>query len=434
MKIENWKEATIGEVATIIGGGTPSTLNPSYWNGDIQWFTPAELNNSKKYVSKSERTITEQGLKESSAKLLPKGTVLLTTRASIGLTAILKNPACTNQGFQSLIAKDICCNEFLYYVIPLIKDEMLSRASGSTFAEISARKLSTITLQLPPLPEQQRIAKALSDVDALISTTEKLIQKKKNIKQGTMQNLLTGKKRLPGFGDKQTDLFVPNGTHTKEVKDVSPEQIRLSAKMKQTELGEIPEDWEVKSIKDFAKVYDGTHQTPHYVDVGIPFYSVENVTANDFEHTKLISEKEHRLLTSKVKIEKGNILMTRIGSIGDCKYIDWEPEASFYVSLALIKCDTSVDARFISYYSNSLQFKKELELRSLITAIPQKINLGPISEIILVLPPKEEQTAIANVLSSMDKEIETLNTKLEKYRNLKTAMMQQLLTGKIRLV
>lgn len=286
----------------------------------------------------------------------------------------------------------------------------------------------------PTLAEQQRIAKALSDVDALISTTEKLIQKKKNIKQGTMQNLLTGKKRLPGFGDKQTDLFVPNGTHTKEVKDVSPEQIRLSAKMKQTELGEIPEDWEVKSIKDFAKVYDGTHQTPHYVDVGIPFYSVENVTANDFEHTKLISEKEHRLLTSKVKIEKGNILMTRIGSIGDCKYIDWEPEASFYVSLALIKCDTSVDARFISYYSNSLQFKKELELRSLITAIPQKINLGPISEIILVLPPKEEQTAIANVLSSMDKEIETLNTKLEKYRNLKTAMMQQLLTGKIRLI
>ena len=431
---DDWEVKSLGEVATIVGGGTPSTLNSAYWNGDIQWFTPAELSDSKKYVSKSERTITERGLKESSAKLLPKGTVLLTTRASIGITAILENPASTNQGFQSLIAKNNCCSEFLYYVIPLIKDEMLSRASGSTFAEISAKKLSTITFQLPPLPEQQRIAKALSDVDALISTTEKLIQKKKNIKQGAMQNLLTGKKRLPGFGDKQTDLFVPNGTHTKEVKDVSPEQIRLSAKMKQTELGEIPEDWEVKSIKDFAKVYDGTHQTPHYVDVGIPFYSVENVTANDFEHTKLISEKEHRLLTSKVKIEKGDILMTRIGSIGDCKYIDWEPEASFYVSLALIKCDTSVDARFISYYSNSLQFKKELELRSLITAIPQKINLGPISEIILVLPPKEEQTAIANVLSSMDKEIETLNTKLEKYRNLKTAMMQQLLTGKIRLV
>lgn len=296
---------------------------------------------------------------------------------------------------------------YLKYILNNDIASQMSNSNGSTMAHITKGFLEKRRFVFPPFEEQQRIAKALSDVDALISTTEKLLQKKKNIKQGTMQELLTGKKRLPCFAK--------------------------SNNTKMTELGEIPEDWEIKSIKDFAKVYDGTHQTPHYVDVGIPFYSVENVTANDFEHTKLISEKEHRFLTSKVKIEKGDILMTRIGSIGDCKYIDWEPEASFYVSLALIKCDTSVDARFISYYSNSLQFKKELELRSLITAIPQKINLGPISEIILVLPPKKEQTAIANVLSSMDKEIENLNTKLEKYRNLKTAMIQQLLTGKIRL-
>ena len=363
-----------------------------------------------------------------------KGTLLLSAAGTIGRVVVFDGKDSYFQDSNIVwIDNDETkvTNDFLFYCYSRM--QWKTEEGGIVSRLYNANLKSTSFIAPKSLAEQQRIAKALSDVDALISTTEKLIQKKKNIKQGAMQNLLTGKKRLPGFGEKQADLFVPNGTHTKEVKDVSPEQIRLSAKMKQTELGEIPEDWEVKSIKDFAKVYDGTHQTPHYVDVGIPFYSVENVTANDFEHTKLISEKEHRLLTSKVKIEKGNILMTRIGSIGDCKYIDWEPEASFYVSLALIKCDTSVDARFISYYSNSLQFKKELELRSLITAIPQKINLGPISEIILVLPPKEEQTAIANVLSSMDKEIETLNTKLEKYRNLKTAMMQQLLTGKIRL-
>ena len=364
-----------------------------------------------------------------------KGTLLLSAAGTIGRVVVFDGKDSYFQDSNIVwIDNDETkvTNDFLFYCYSRM--QWKTEEGGIVSRLYNANLKSTSFIAPKSLAEQQRIAKALSDVDALISTTEKLIQKKKNIKQGAMQNLLTGKKRLPGFGDKQTDLFVPNGTHTKEVKDVSPEQIRLSAKMKQTELGEIPEDWEVKSIKDFAKVYDGTHQTPHYVDVGIPFYSVENVTANDLEHPKLISEKEHRLLTSKVKIEKGDILMTRIGSIGDCKYIDWEPEASFYVSLALIKCDTSVDARFISYYSNSLQFKKELELRSLITAIPQKINLGPISEIILVLPPKEEQTAIANVLSSMDKEIETLNTKLEKYRNLKTAMMQQLLTGKIRLV
>ena len=306
---------------------------------------------------------------------------------------------------KGLIDSDYVKYHFDYSIVKNQINDNSGKSTVGTYTINSARKT---LIPIPPLAEQHRIAKALSDVDALIFTTEKLIQKKKNIKQGTMQNLLTGKKRLPGFA--------------------------TTRKLKQTELGEIPEDWEVKKIKNFAKVFDGTHQTPHYVDVGIPFYSVENVTANDFEHTKLISEEEHRVLTSKVKIEKGDILMTRIGSIGDCKYVDWESNASFYVSLALIKCDKSVDAKFVAYYSNSLQFKKELELRSLITAIPQKINLGPISEIVLFMPSKEEQTAIANVLSSMDKEIESLTTKLEKYRNLKTAMMQQLLTGKVRLV
>lgn len=305
---------------------------------------------------------------------------------------------------KGLIDSDYVKYHFDYSIVKNQINDNSGKSTVGTYTINSARKT---LIPIPPLAEQHRIAKTLSDIDTVINTTEKLIQKKKNIKQGAMQSLLTGKKRLPGFA--------------------------ATSKLKQTELGEIPEDWEVKKIKDFAKVYDGTHQTPHYVDVGIPFYSVENITANDFEHTKLISEEEHRVLTSKVKIEKGDILMTRIGSIGDCKYVDWEPNASFYVSLALIKCDKSVDAKFVSYYSNSLQFKKELELRSLITAIPQKINLGPISEIVLFMPSKEEQTAIANVLSSMDKEIESLNTKLEKYRNLKTAMMQQLLTGKIRL-
>lgn len=122
---------------------------------------------------------------------------------------------------------------------------------------------------------------------------------------------------------------------------------------------------------------------PKPFDIGIPFYSVENVTANDFEHTKFITKAEHTLLSARIKIEKGDILMTRIGSIGECKYIDWEPEASFYVSLALLKCNNKVDSRYISYYSNSEQFKKELELRSLFYAIPQKINLGSISEIII---------------------------------------------------
>lgn len=444
---DDWEVKSLGEVATIVGGGTPSTLNSAYWNGDIQWFTPAELSDSKKYVSKSERTITERGLKESSAKLLPKGTVLLTTRASIGITAILENPASTNQGFQSLIAKNNCCSEFLYYVIPLIKDEMLSRASGSTFAEISAKKLSTITFQLPPLPEQQRIAKALSDVDALISTTEKLIQKKKNIKQGAMQNLLTGKKRLPGFGNKQTDLFVPNGTHTKEVKDVSPEQIRLSAKMKQTELGEIPEDWEVKSLgeifefrpnntftRDCLNDSKGEYQNVHYGDVLIKYPSILDCSK---ESIPFINEGIN-VKFSKYGIVEGDIIIADTAedeTVGKVVEVFNLGEKKIVSGLHTFLCRKITDdfaPKWLGYFMNQAIFHNQL-LPFITGTKVSAISRTAIQNVKVLIPSKEEQTAIANVLSSMDKEIETLNTKLEKYINLKTAMMQQLLTGKIRL-
>lgn len=389
---DDWEVKSLGEVATIVGGGTPSTLNSAYWNGDIQWFTPAELSDSKKYVSKSERTITERGLKESSAKLLPKGTVLLTTRASIGITAILENPASTNQGFQSLIAKNNCCSEFLYYVIPLIKDEMLSRASGSTFAEISAKKLSTITFQLPPLPEQQRIAKALSDVDALISTTEKLIQKKKNIKQGAMQNLLTGKKRLPGF--------------TK------------SSNYKQTEIGLIPEDWEVKNIGTTCNVITGGEAPV--------VYSKDKNTL--YKYPIYSNGKEVYGYHASYTIDHDAVCISSIGeNTGDIFY--YQKNFTPIIRLkVIIPKKSNIDTEFLYYCLKTIKIDTTKN-----GGIPN-INSNDVKSINYIQPTsKEEQTAIANVLSSMDKEIETLNTKLEKYRNLKIAMMQQLLTGKIRL-
>ena len=442
---DDWEVKSLGEVATIVGGGTPSTLNSAYWNGDIQWFTPAELSDSKKYVSKSERTITERGLKESSAKLLPKGTVLLTTRASIGITAILENPASTNQGFQSLIAKNNCCSEFLYYVIPLIKDEMLSRASGSTFAEISAKKLSTITFQLPPLPEQQRIAKALSDVDALISTTEKLIQKKKNIKQGAMQNLLTGKKRLPGFGDKQTDLFVPNGTHTKEVKDVSPEQIRLSAKMKQTELGEIPEDWEVKSLGELCSLI--TKQTGFDYSATIkPSLALEHqkntlpfIQNKDFEEERINFETDFYIPIAvakkfpKIYLNEDVLLISISGRIGNVAYFKHTQDAFIGGAVGIAHFYDKDNINYCMRYLLSPNGQMQIFANEK-SGAQHNLTIADVRKLSIPMPKdNKELTAIANVLSSMDKEIETLNTKLEKYRNLKTAMMQQLLTGKIRL-
>jgi type I restriction enzyme S subunit len=202
---------------------------------------------------------------------------------------------------------------------------------------------------------------------------------------------------------------------------------------KKTDLGVIPGNWEFTRLGDIATISDGTHQTPKYVPNGIPFYSVEHVTSGDFKNTKFISEKEHQFLTRFSKIEKGNILMTRIGSIGDCKLIDWDVNASFYVSLALLKIDKNNDPSYIVQYSNSSFFKKEVELNSLQSAIPKKINLGPISNVRVLLPPLLEQQAISEVLSDVDELIDSLDALIDKKCNLKQATMQQLLTRETRL-
>ena len=203
---------------------------------------------------------------------------------------------------------------------------------------------------------------------------------------------------------------------------------------KMTDVGVIPEDWEVKSIGDICVVKDGTHQTPNYTYFGIPFYSVENISNNDFSNVKYISEEEHIILSSNSKIEKGDVLMTRIGSIGCCKYIDWEVKASFYVSLALLKFQDDECARYFTHYSETNLFKDEIEQNSLQFAVPQKINLGNIPKIRIILPSiLKEQQLIADALTKVDNLIMSLSKVIEKKKLIKKGAMQKLLSGEMRL-
>ena len=192
---EGWEKKKLGEIAIIKGGGTPSSFNSNFWNGNIDWFTPTEIGKSK-YVSTSKRKITDDGLSNSSAQILPIGTVLLTSRAGIGDIAITTKLVCTNQGFQSLIPDDDTDTEFLYYIVGTLKNEFLSKASGSTFLEISPNNLKSIDVSIPHKDEQKIIATILSDMDKEIEQLEEKLAKYKNIKQGLMQILLTGKIRL----------------------------------------------------------------------------------------------------------------------------------------------------------------------------------------------------------------------------------------------
>lgn len=204
---------------------------------------------------------------------------------------------------------------------------------------------------------------------------------------------------------------------------------------KQTDVGVIPEDWAVTSLGKLCWfIADGTHYTPEYVESGVPFYSVENVTADNFTDTKFITRKEHSKLIKRCKPEKGDILLTRIGTLGETRLIDWDVDASIYVSLALLKPNNPILGNYLYNYSKSRQFVKDVEKRSLINAVPQKINMGDIAGVPIPIPEDEtEQRAIAAALSDVDALLAALDALIAKKRLIKQGAMQELLTGQRRL-
>lgn len=410
---EDWEVKSLGDSVDILRGGSPRPIeNYLTTNADgINWIKIGDVKPNDKYIRKTEEKIIPEG--KSRSREVKKGDFILSNSMSFGRPYILAIDGCVHDGWLTIQKyAETFDKEFLYYLLGSdeVFNQYVQMAAGSSVQNLNKDKVTDLQLKIPPLPEQQRIAKALSDVDALISTTEKLIQKKKNIKQGAMQNLLTGKKRLPGFGDKQTDLFVPNGTHTKEVKDVSPEQIRLSAKMKQTELGEIPEDWEVKTLGEMLKIGHGKDYK-NLKSGNVPVYGTGGymTSVNDF-----LYEGETVCIGGKGTIDKPQYHSGKI----------WTVDTLFYTYDF-----KSLNPKYLFYKFCLIDWLSMNEA----SGVPS-LTAKNIEDIQITIPTEEEQTTIANVLSSMDKEIETLNTKLEKYRNLKIAMMQQLLTGKIRLV
>jgi type I restriction enzyme S subunit len=173
----DWPIYKVSEFAEIYNGGTPSTSEPKNFGGEIPWITPKDLSNYEyRYISKGARSITEHGLKNSSATIVPEGTILLTSRAPVGYMAIAQNPVTTNQGFKNLVIKEGFDNRFIFYMLKFNVDFLKSQASGSTFAELSRTTLKEITFSIPPLPEQRAIAEVLSALDDKIELNRRMNQ------------------------------------------------------------------------------------------------------------------------------------------------------------------------------------------------------------------------------------------------------------------
>ncbi len=172
---ESWIYVRLKHIGQIIGGGTPKTDIDEYWDGEIPWLTPADLSSYEDmYISGGSRTITETGLKSSSARLLPQNSVLYSSRAPIGYVAIASNPIATNQGFKSVIPYESAISPYLYYCLKARTENIVQRATGTTFKEISGLEMAKTIVPLPPINEQRRIYEIITNVFAAISTIEKL--------------------------------------------------------------------------------------------------------------------------------------------------------------------------------------------------------------------------------------------------------------------
>lgn len=195
---EDWEVKSFHQLATVKSGGTPSTHNKDFWDGKINWCTPTDITAlvGRKYLSTTTRKITEVGVAKSAAELLPIGTVVMTSRATIGECAITTSEITTNQGFKNFICGSELDNEFLYYLLSNVKERLICLCSGSTFLEISTTQVKNFSVITTEKKEQTAIATILSDMDKEIQALEQRLSKTRQIKQGMMQELLTGKTRL----------------------------------------------------------------------------------------------------------------------------------------------------------------------------------------------------------------------------------------------
>ncbi|MCE2137361.1 Type I site-specific deoxyribonuclease [Lactiplantibacillus plantarum] len=272
---DDWEERKLGELSNIVGGGTPSTSNPEYWDGDIDWYAPAEIG-EQSYVSKSKKTITELGLKKSSARILPVGTVLFTSRAGIGNTAILAKEATTNQGFQSIVPdQNKLDSYFIFSRTNELKRYGEVTGAGSTFVEVSGKQMSKMSIMVPELSEQQKIGSFFKQLDDTIVLHQRKLDLLKEQKKGYLQK-----------------MFPKNG-----------------AKVPELRFAGFADDWEERKLGELANIVRGASprpiQDPKWFDKDsdIGWLRISDVTEQDGR----IRHLEQRI--SKLGQEKTRVLM-----------------------------------------------------------------------------------------------------------------------------
>jgi type I restriction enzyme S subunit len=418
----DWEINVLGQITSHVDyrGKTPPKTNQG-----VQLITAKNIRmghidykNNQEYVSANDYLeIMKRGLPQ-------KGDVLITTEAPAGYVAQIDNEnialaqrVIKYRGNESVNNDYLCC----YFQSFFFQDLLRTLNTGGTVQGIKGSLLHTLPVILPPLAEQKHIAQALSDVDAVISTTEKLVAKKKALKQGTMQTLLSGKMRIQ------------NGKWIK------------TTNFKQTELGPIPQEWEVQYLGDLCNLitkqtgfdYSATIKPALLSDKQkdtLPF--IQN---KDFCETQINFETDFFIPINVAKkfprifLDEDVLLISISGRIGNVAYFKHLQDAFIGGAVGIARFKEKKSIEFVMRYLMSDAGQTQIFANEK-SGAQHNLTIADVRKLLIPMPSQIEQSAIATVLSDMDSEIAALETKLTKYRTLKTGMMQQLLTGKVRLV
>lgn len=380
-----WVKKKLGEIGDIITGSTPTTSKLDYWNGDYNFYSPADFTDNI-YCDKTERTVTIEGLNV--GRCIPENSIMVACIASIGKIAINKTKGITNQQINSIIPFDEFNYLFLYYLLLHKSSVIKNGAAQTTIPIINKEDFSNLEVTIPSsLSEQRRIASILSSADKVIDSTQKLIAKYKQIKQGMMEDLLKPKE---GW--------------------------------KKVKLGECCE-----------KITDGSHESPVAVLEGYYMPSVKDMSYSsfNFSNCKQISESDYlKLKGLGCKPEIGDVLIAKDGSILKyCFVMEDDLPIVILSSIAILKPNKQImDSNFLSFY-----FQKRDVVIDVVenyksgTGVP-RIVLKNFEQIEITYPISLiEQRRIASILSSIDKKIESEEKVLYKYKDIKKGLMEKLL-------
>lgn len=428
MQKSNWKKCKLSEVATVVGGGTPKTKEPSFWSGDIPWLTPKDLSGYRnRYIVAGERYITEEGLKNSSATLLPKGTVLLTSRAPIGYLAIAQKDLTTNQGFKSLVLKTNQCPEFYYYLLKANIGYIQNMGSGSTFKEISGGVVKELEFFIPEYDEQKRIAEFLGAFDDKIELLQKQNKTLEEMAKATFKSwfvdfdVVKAKQR----GDAKADIM--RAYHlTDQLYDLFPSSFTDSA------LGPIPLGWEVGQVAQLGEVICGkTPSTSHkeYYGGDIPFITIPDMHNAIFaSHTERYLSQEGANSQQTKYLPPYSTCVSCIATPGLVVLTEKISQTNQQINSVI---PTDLNTKFYNYYILR-SVAEQIKVQGSGGSVFGNLNKTSFSKLNILWPSVQAQIYFSQKVENIFEKI-LLNTKqIQTLTEFRDSLLPRLISGKIR--